>query len=123
MFIISSNYKYKYSLSKDRYIIFDINSATSWKDICHFLKCKVPSVKFPLNQKINKLKFEPNKNIYNITSNKKVLRHDVNPWIIPYERLAEYGIHTMQEIPLLSKDIKNIILEFLIVSMKIFGIH
>lgn len=112
MFIISSNYKYKYSLSKDRYIIFDINSATSWKDICHFLKCKVPSVKFPLNQKINKLKFEPNKNIYNITSNKKVLRHDVNPWIIPYERLAEYGIHTMQEIPLLSKDIKNIILEF-----------
>ena len=112
MFIISSNYKYKYSLSKDRYIIFDINSATSWKDICHFLKCKVPSVKFPLNQKINKLKFEPNKNIYNITSNKKVLRHDVNPWIIPYERLAEYGIHTMQEIPLLSKDNKNIILEF-----------
>jgi len=108
IFIFSNNYNSTFSLSKSRYLIFDVQSATSWKEICNLLNCKVPSVKFPLTQKINKFEFLYSVKTHDITGNKKILQHDVNPWILPYERLFEYGIDTKKNLPLIQKDIKNI---------------
>ncbi len=85
-----------FSKGREKILEINIQVSNSWDKLCKFLNCEIPNFSFPNFHNILK-----NTSMVNIPysalatidiRNKKLLAHDVHPWIIPMENLQSFGI-------------------------------
>jgi len=85
-----------FSKRKGKLLILNTSTSDCWEQLCKFLKCEIPRIPFP--NMYNYLKYIPKLNINKSTlipinyREKKLLEHDVHPWIIPMENLQSFGV-------------------------------
>ena len=85
-----------FSKRKNKLLTINSKDFISWNKLCDFLNCSKPKFSFPENgnQFTNNalIDFDKSKKISIDFKRKKILQHDVNPWIIPMKNLHSYGI-------------------------------
>jgi GR25 family glycosyltransferase involved in LPS biosynthesis len=85
-----------FSSRREKSLTINIHGSNCWEQLCKFLKCEVPKFSFPSMD--NYFKNTSNFNISQSTltpinfRSRKLLEHDVHPWIIPIENLPSFGV-------------------------------
>ncbi len=80
---------------EDHFLAFDVLDSSGWRNLCKFLRCERPGYPFPahgLANDIAALSIQVVRRTPVAARNSTVQEHDVHPWIVPYERMAAFGV-------------------------------
>ncbi len=75
--------------------MLDLCAGDPWKTLCHFLCCEAPDFPFPQGKYFRDA-FEFSDTPFNRIPIEhcelEILEPDINPWIIPFEKLSSFGV-------------------------------
>ncbi len=80
---------------RDRLLPFDAHDPAGWRPLCTFLGCKVPQHRFPANGTSIRIPALLSESVERIPVSNLLLtvhEHDVHPWIVPCQRLSDFGV-------------------------------
>lgn len=79
----------------DHLLTFDVRDPSGWRNLCKFLRCERPSYAFPAHGIADDVPALSSGSVRHIpvAARKLIVQeHDVHPWIVPYERMAAFGV-------------------------------
>lgn len=79
-------------INKKKHLVIDPLRERSWSLICGFLACENPPFQFPVESTLWEFDFLDSTEFCASKFPPIYLQHDVTPWVIPIERLLEYGV-------------------------------
>ena len=80
---------------ENHFLAFDVLDSSGWRNLCKFLRCESPDYPFPAHVLADDVAALSNRVVRRIpvsTRKTTVQEHDVHPWIVPYERMAAFGV-------------------------------
>lgn len=80
---------------RENVLEFDVRESAGWQSLCDFLRCSKPSYPFPANGGRDDVPdlLNGSTRLQPVIVRKLVVQeHDVHPWVVPYERMAAFGV-------------------------------
>lgn len=80
---------------KMQFLTFDALTSPGWGQLCEFLRCEKPEYPYPACAWSDHVLDLPGQIVKRtaISSRKIIIQqHDVHPWIVPYQRMAAFGL-------------------------------